>query len=421
MHHYFLTLWFLFLPVIASAVGTRVSDVPNVHIADSTRYVSNPDGVLSAEAVARLDEMIGRLWQSTSAEVAVVAIDKMDRDDVDAYATELFEKWGIGKKDNDNGLLLLISRSDRKMTIRTGYGMEGVVPDVLAGRIIRHEMTPRFKEGDFDGGTIAGVESISKLLTDPNYSAELRSKYPNNALRSSEDEESVADIVQFILIWACVAAAIALIVLAVTLSSVRKMPVRNRYSRLSAIQPVLRALTVGGFGLPVIALWIMRKRLKRMRDGAHPCPNCSTQMRKLSEEEDNAYLTPAQDTEERINSVDYDVWVCPNCNETDIIPFDNPSSTFTTCPNCGAKACSLEADRVVAQPTIHAPGRGVKVYNCRNCRQRSQAAYTIPKLPLPIVITNGRGFGGGGGFGGGFGGGSFGGGHTGGGGASGSW
>ena len=412
-------LWALLMPLLCLSARS-VDDIPNVHLADRTRSVSNPDGVLSEAAVTRIDSTLARVWGATSGEVVVVAIDEMDSGDIDTYATELFTKWGIGKKDNDNGLLLLISKNDRKAVIRTGYGMEGVLPDIVCGRILRNEMFPRFKEGDYDGGTLAAVGTIAAALTDPQAAAEIRSKYANDSgARSGGDEEDFSDLLPFLLNWALIATLGGLIVMFVGFNSARKLPAQERYFKLATYKPALLAITMLGIGLPVIAYLILAARMKRLRNGRHLCPNCSTPMKKLSEERDNDYLTPAQDTEEKLNSVDYDVWVCPQCNETDIIPYDNPRSAFTVCPQCGAKACTLEADRVVRRPTPLAKGAGIKVYNCRNCHNRTQRAYEIPKVIVPPVIIGGGGFGGGGG--GGFSGGSFGGGMTGGGGASGGW
>ena len=90
-----------------------------MHLADRTRYVSNPDGVLSPAAETRLDSLLAGVWRSTSAEVTVVAVDSIEGDDIDSFATELFSLWGIGKKDNDNGLLILIARAQRRAVLPT--------------------------------------------------------------------------------------------------------------------------------------------------------------------------------------------------------------------------------------------------------------------------------------------------------------
>lgn len=138
----------LMLMVLFSAFTSRaeysIADIPNVHISDSTRYVSDPAGILSPEAVRGLDGKLGNIWRTTSAEPVVVVIDKADTDDLDTYATELFESWGIGKKDKDNGLLILVSRDQRRAVIRTGQGVEGLIPDAVASRIIRNVMATAY-------------------------------------------------------------------------------------------------------------------------------------------------------------------------------------------------------------------------------------------------------------------------------------
>lgn len=133
----------LFATAFTAAAAYTVEQIPNVHRSSRTRYVSNPDGILSESAVARIDSMLAQVWRASSAEVVVVAVDDIDHDsDIQEFATELFAEWGIGKKDKDNGLLVLIVKDQRQAVIRTGYGIEGVVPDVLAGRIIRNDMAP---------------------------------------------------------------------------------------------------------------------------------------------------------------------------------------------------------------------------------------------------------------------------------------
>ncbi|MDE5720625.1 MAG: TPM domain-containing protein, partial [Paramuribaculum sp.] len=104
----------LVMALLTAAIATALAaytpgDIPNVHLSDRTRYVSNPDGVLSPAAEVRLDSLLGNIWQKTSAEVVVVAVESIEGGDIDSFATELFTLWGIGKKDNDNGLLILIS------------------------------------------------------------------------------------------------------------------------------------------------------------------------------------------------------------------------------------------------------------------------------------------------------------------------
>ena len=136
-----ITIIGILISLLSSAM--TVEEVPNVHVASRDRYVSNPSGVLAPATVNSLDAAIASLWRQSSVEMAVVAVDNVDPSMTpDEFATALFEKWGIGKSDKDNGILILISRDDRAVRIRTGYVLEGAVPDIIAGRIIRDKMLP---------------------------------------------------------------------------------------------------------------------------------------------------------------------------------------------------------------------------------------------------------------------------------------
>ena len=163
----------------ANSEPRTIADIPNVHLSNRTLYVSNPDNILSPQAESQLNSILGDIWAKTSSEAVVVVVDEIEGDP-DTFATELFQDWGIGKKDNSNGLLYLVSRKDRKTVIRTGYGMEGVIPDVIAGRIIRNIANPNYAQGDFDTGTLNAVQELSRIITTPGATEELMSKYKND-------------------------------------------------------------------------------------------------------------------------------------------------------------------------------------------------------------------------------------------------
>ena len=415
-HIILLALLLVFLGI--SAKEYRPEDIPNVHVANRTKYVSNPDNVLSSATVAQLDSTLSNLWKQTSAEAVVVVVENIEGGDIDSFATELFSKWGIGKRDKDNGLLFLVSVNDRRMAIRTGYGMEGIVPDIIAGRIIRNIVTPHFKEGDYDGGVTAAVNEISRLTTTPGATEELMSKYENDGNATDNDDE------EFLRIWLSVGSALTIFLFAWFLWILFKTRRRDRYDRYMALRQMkVPGLIMGfiGLGIPFISMLLVWLTMRYQRHHRRVCPNCHHKMRLLDEQTDNQYLTPAQDLEEQLDSVDYDVWLCDTCGETDILPFVNQQSTYQVCPKCGTKAMSLNSARIIRKPTEHNEGVGLKDYVCRNCGNHTQTSYTIPKVIVPkIVIIPGGGKGGFGG-GGGFSGGSFGGGMTGGGGASGGW
>lgn len=410
--------------ITAFAAGRSVDDIPNVHVADRTRYVSNPDGVLSDATVARLDTMLARVWATSSAEVVVVAVADTDRpDDIDGFATDLFEKWGIGKSDRDNGVLILVARDSRRAVIRTGQGMEGPLPDIVAGRILRNDMFPRFREGDYDGGITAATERVARIATDPKYAEEIKSAIANDsgARRGGEAFDGDEFFSWFLrtAVFVGIAAFIAVLVLVV--ANRRKEP-QQAWRTLNDVKTPLLFCTFLFIGIPLAAYLLLVWQMRRIRTRKRLCPNCNSRMKRLDEETDNAYLTPAQDAEERLNSIDYDVWLCPTCGETDIIPFVNKKSSYTVCERCGARLATLTGNRTLVKPTTARPGQGVRTYTCMSCHHTKDVVYQIPKIVAPpVVIVPGGGRGSGFGGGGGFSGGSFGGGSTMGGGASGGW
>lgn len=123
------------------------------------RVVDRAD-ILADNTEAALTTMLKAHEDSTSNQIAVLTVPSLNGMVLEEFATIVFRTWGLGRADLDNGVLVLIARDDRKIRIEVGYGLEGALPDATAGSIIRNEMTPRFRAGDFDGGTLAAVQAI---------------------------------------------------------------------------------------------------------------------------------------------------------------------------------------------------------------------------------------------------------------------
>jgi uncharacterized protein len=129
----------------------------------------NPPRLVNDFAKIYNDEQAGLLEQklvayndSTSTQIAIVSVTTLDGYPVDDYTIKLGNKWGIGQKGKNNGILILIAKEDRKAYIATGYGMEGALNDGKLGTILRREMIPYFKNGDYYGGTDAGIDAMIK-------------------------------------------------------------------------------------------------------------------------------------------------------------------------------------------------------------------------------------------------------------------
>jgi len=125
-------------------------------------FVNDFASVLSDGAKQSLETELTNFEKSTSNEITVVTVPNMNGDYIENYAVKLFEEWGIGKKNKDNGVLLLLSIEERKMKIETGYGLEGALPDSVAQSILNNNMTPLLKNGDYDSAVTSGVKAIEQ-------------------------------------------------------------------------------------------------------------------------------------------------------------------------------------------------------------------------------------------------------------------
>lgn len=410
-------LFFITLVAALTASGRtyKVSEVPNVHLTDSTRFVSNPDGILSPAAEAQINQMLRQLMRETKAEVACVAVDDIDPNyEIADFATDLFRHWGIGKEDVNSGLLLLIVKDRRQMRFSTGNGLEGLLPDGYLGALMREKMEPRFKEGDFDGGTVATLSEIARVLSSDEAREEVRSKYANNRKGAGTDP-----FVYYL--YFC--GVLALGSLAWVLATGWRTGNKTRFERYQAANKMyIPTLLISfiGLGIPLPAWIIVAVWRHKMRRGTRLCPQCGTRMNLVDEEHDNDYLHHGQDIEEKLGSVDYDVWLCHSCGKTEIIPYVSRSSGYSQCPVCKARAFAGIGSNIVKVPTTHSTGLQEDRYRCASCGFEDTATRVLPKLappPPPIIIPGGGGFRGGGGGGGG----SWGGGTTSGGGATGGW
>ena len=134
---------YILLVAVAMLVGVvgveaksyRVKDIPNVHLKDRTRFVSNPDGILSGDAVARIDSICYSLKERGIAEVVVVAVDNIKPADMFSFSQDLFTSWGVGNGELNNGLGILLVKDMRSVRFHTGYGLEGVLPDATCVQI----------------------------------------------------------------------------------------------------------------------------------------------------------------------------------------------------------------------------------------------------------------------------------------------
>jgi uncharacterized protein len=336
----------LILLSIATAGAEPLTSIPNPRVRDGT-WVTDTSGTLRADTIARLNAAIGDFERTNGAEMAVVVIRSLDGLSVEEAAVKLFELWKIGKQHKDNGLLLLWSTGDRRVRVEVGYGLEGVLPDGKVGRILDTYVMPKFRSGEFDDGLIAGVDALLRAAREE--PVDLPSE------RSQSYQPGPVGVI------------------AVVISLLSLIPI-----------------SVGS----IFGFWKWR-RIRRRR-----CPACRTWMTRLDETADDALLEEGQRAEERLGSVDYDVWKCPGCGHHFTLRYPKRISSYEKCPQCHNRTKS-STEKVTAAATTSSSGSARVVETCAFCTFHREYTKVLPRIEPSGSASSGSSSGGSSSFGGG--------------------
>jgi uncharacterized protein len=126
--------------------------------------VTDLTGTLTPSQVADLERSLAAFEARKGSQIAVLLVPTTKPEDIAQYSIRVADQWKVGRKKVDDGLIVVVAKNDHKLRIEVGYGLEGVVPDIVARRVIRETMAPHFVEGDFYGGLRAGTEQLMKLV-----------------------------------------------------------------------------------------------------------------------------------------------------------------------------------------------------------------------------------------------------------------
>jgi uncharacterized protein len=158
----FILAWCVAGLVLAASGITRADDFKNFR---PTGYVTDRAGVIKPETKAQLEALCTELEQKTGAQMAIVTVKSLDGNEIQPYANDLFKQLGIGKKKEDNGVMLLVAPNDRKYWTEVGYGLEPIINDARAGDAGRL-MVPYFRQGDYSSGVAAAAWQLAKYIAD---------------------------------------------------------------------------------------------------------------------------------------------------------------------------------------------------------------------------------------------------------------
>jgi uncharacterized protein len=148
-----------FLLLLITSPLARALEVPPLR-----GRVNDYAGVMSQDQVRTLESQLAQFEQETGHQIAVLTVPTLAGEDIEGFSIRVAESWKIGKKGFDNGVILLVAVKDRQLRLEVGYGLEGVLPDAIADRIIRDYIVPRFRAQDYAGGVIAGIDAVQKVI-----------------------------------------------------------------------------------------------------------------------------------------------------------------------------------------------------------------------------------------------------------------
>ena len=170
----------IFFILFVFIVISLFSSVPKLE-----HRINDYAGILSTQQKLDLETYLFKIEQKTSCQIAVLIVPSLNGSDLESYSMRVVEKWKLGQKHKDNGVLLLVALKERKIRIEVGYGLESIITDLKAGYIIRNKIVPFFKKGDYYGGIYAGLEAVGGLiLGDYQISPKELEKYKKSQKRS---------------------------------------------------------------------------------------------------------------------------------------------------------------------------------------------------------------------------------------------
>ncbi len=156
-----LRIWLLALTL---ALGAPFAAHAEVAVPALTQRVTDLTGTLAPDTVARMESTLAQFEAAKGSQIAVLILPSTAPEDIAQFGIRVAEAWKVGRKGVDDGAILIVAKDDRRVRIEVGYGLEGVIPDAVAMRIIEEDIVPRFRQGDFSGGVEAGVTRMMRLI-----------------------------------------------------------------------------------------------------------------------------------------------------------------------------------------------------------------------------------------------------------------
>lgn len=402
-----------------------VSEVPNPK-ENGTGYVSNPNGILNSSSEIEINSILAKIESQDSFQVALVCLNSIGINVPKDFATDLFNEWKLGFADKDNGLLVLFVLDQRRIEFETGNGTESVLTDYQCTQIIDEYMIDHFKKGNYEKGLVRGMNAVANHLSGKvvdTFLEDFGDDFRNDIEQQSYNRKVSTPFFARASFWIVVLAWHMIFVIALLTALLLIRFQYDPYKKYSIIRYF--KLTIYAFIFPIAYLFLFKliESLKdRYRNMIRFSGKTGELLHKLSEQDEDKFLTQGQITEEIIRSVDYDVWIDNHSDDSLILAYRPLFTKYSKCPKCDYKTYIQDYDRELVAATTYSSGSGERKNSCRNCKHEVVRRYTIPRIQRSSSTSSGGwSSGGGSSYSGGSSGGSWGGGGSSGGGGGRSW
>lgn len=353
-------------------------------------YVADAGALLAADTRAELDRLAAALDQQGLGQLAVVVISSTDGVDHRRFATDLFNRWGIGDRQRNDGSLILLARADRAAEIVLGSGIDNAQNRAHAEAVMQTAMVPNFRQSNYDLALINGATQLLQTV----YAQDLSQVLEQSAAMDGVSATTSA---------ATLTGLQGLDADQPSADASTPMPTATPLAQPIQKDPDYVAWAVGGGAAATAGgglLWASYRFLKMLwwftgsRWFVRRCRACATPMQWLSEVADDDHLEAAQLTEERLGSVDHRIYRCPRCAAVDKFARRAWFSRYQNCSSCHSRALSCESETLTAA-TRGSTGVARITTDCEHCGNHSVERRVLPKLPPPSSSSSSSSFGGG--------------------------
>ncbi|GMU43844.1 MAG: TPM domain-containing protein [Xanthomonadales bacterium] len=389
-----------FLVLALAAHTESLSDLPPPL---PQSYVSDRHNLLAADTRAELDRLAATLDRSDRGQLGVAVIHTTGGADHRRFATDLFNRWGVGDRRRNDGLLILLALDDRAAEIILGEGIDNSANRTHAERVMRQQMVPRFREGHYDQAMLAGATDLlaAAYALDLSRPAELPATRDLPATFAGFVEAPVA--VDRSAAGAAANDPAALASTTFEANAPRAAPAPAPISTQPAPLREFDGETAVGLGilgtLAAAVMWLLNKLVRLIwwvtGFGHRKCSRCNARMSRLDETADDARLSPGELAEEKLRSVDHRVFLCPACGQVDKLSRRAWFTRYSDCKACHSRALS-SVSKTLTPATRYSTGLAEVTSTCQHCKDVRVERRVLPVLPPPSSSSSsGSSFGGG--------------------------